>query len=60
MTERETVCGTALEPETVAASYEYQGKIYYFCTAGCKTDFEKDLEKYLREAGGRGNPRAHR
>jgi YHS domain-containing protein len=27
----------------------YKGKTYYFCCAGCKPQFEKDPEKYLKK-----------
>jgi YHS domain-containing protein len=27
---------------------EYNGKTYYFCSDGCRTDFLKKPEKYLR------------
>lgn len=30
---------------------EYKGKTYFFCCAGCKTQFDKDPEKYVDEAG---------
>ena len=36
-----------VEPATAAASYDYEGKTYYFCAVGCKVAFEKDPEKYL-------------
>ncbi len=45
--ERDPVCGMMVEPATAAASYEYEGKTYYFCAVGCKVAFEKDPEKYL-------------
>ncbi|MDE3137775.1 MAG: heavy metal translocating P-type ATPase [Acidobacteriota bacterium] len=34
-------------PEKAAASFEYNGKTYYFCCAGCRTKFEADPERYL-------------
>ncbi len=44
------VCKMEVEPETAAAEAEYQGETYYFCAPGCKVAFEKDPEKYLKEA----------
>jgi YHS domain-containing protein len=41
------VCGMEVEPDTAAGQSEYQGQIYYFCSTGCKTAFEKNPEKYL-------------
>ncbi|MFG1520269.1 MAG: YHS domain-containing protein, partial [Thermoplasmataceae archaeon] len=27
---------------------EFQGKMFYFCNAGCKTEFDKNPLKYSR------------
>ncbi|MFN7973329.1 MAG: YHS domain-containing protein [Acidobacteriota bacterium] len=29
---------------------DYQGKTYYFCSEQCKTQFQKDPEKYVKHA----------
>jgi Cu+-exporting ATPase len=42
------VCGMEIEPETAAASYEHDGKTYYFCSKGCFDSFRADPEKYLQ------------
>jgi len=39
------------DEKTAAAQYEYKGKVYYFCSQGCKTAFEKSPEKYLQGKG---------
>lgn len=31
------------------ALYEYEGKIYNFCCAGCIEEFKKDPEKYIKK-----------
>jgi YHS domain-containing protein len=31
------------------ATYEYEGKIYNFCCAGCIEEFKKDPEKYIKK-----------
>jgi Cu+-exporting ATPase len=41
------VCGMKVPPEKAAASFEYKGKTYSFCCAGCRAKFEADPEKYL-------------
>lgn len=41
------VCGMDVNPETAAATSEYNGTTYYFCAPGCKKSFDKDPEKYL-------------
>ena len=47
---RDPVCGMEVIPETAAGASEYKGTTEYFCSPGCKRSFEKDPEKYLREA----------
>ena len=42
------VCGMKVDPKT-APSATYQGKTYYFCSAGEKTRFEKDPASFLRK-----------
>jgi YHS domain-containing protein len=46
------VCKMEVDPKTAPAKTEYQGQTYYFCAPGCKVAFEKDPEKYLKEATG--------
>lgn len=48
------VCGMQVDEKSAAATYEYQGKTYYFCAPGCKTSFVKDPEKYLKPSEGHG------
>jgi len=36
------VCGMTVDPATAAASYEYNGKTYYFCAVRCKERFPAD------------------
>lgn len=43
------VCKMLVTPETAAATYEYEGKTYYFCNPGCKTKFAAEPEKFLSE-----------
>jgi YHS domain-containing protein len=54
--EKDPVCGMEVDPKTAAGKSEYQGKTYYFCSPGCKRDFDKDPEKYLgQEQSGHGH-----
>ena len=46
------VCGMRVDAKSAAATYEYQGKTYYFCSKGCKEDFAKQPEKYIDAAKG--------
>jgi YHS domain-containing protein len=41
------VCKMEVDEKKAAATYEYKGKKYYFCAAGCKDKFSKDPEKFL-------------
>ena len=50
--EIDPVCGMEVDPKTAEFKSIYHGKMYYFCSRGCKNDFEKDPEKYI-------NPTAH-
>ena len=48
--EKDPVCGMMVDPKNCAGQSEYKGKTYYFCAPGCKSDFDKDPEKYLNQA----------
>lgn len=41
------VCKMEVDEKKAAATYEYKGKKYYFCAAGCKDRFSKEPEKFL-------------
>jgi Cu+-exporting ATPase len=41
------VCGMTVDPETSAYHSGYQGNIFHFCSAGCRTKFEAAPEHYL-------------
>jgi YHS domain-containing protein len=42
---KDPVCGMEVDPDRAAATAEYQGETYYFCSPGCKAAFEKEPEK---------------
>jgi YHS domain-containing protein len=44
------VCGMTVVKASAAATYEYKGARYYFCSTGCKEAFAKDPEKFLNKA----------
>ena len=46
------VCHMTVEPETAAASTEYQGETYYFCAEACRDRFVSQPEKYVGSAQG--------
>ena len=41
------VCGMEIDSETAAGSSEYQGTTYYFCSEGCKHDFDAGPWKFV-------------
>jgi Cu+-exporting ATPase len=49
-TARDPVCGMTVDPQRTAHRHAIGGHTYYFCSAGCRTKFAADPEKYLRPA----------
>jgi Cu+-exporting ATPase len=41
------VCGMTVDPHTAKHRTEHRGHTYYFCSAGCRTKFADDPQKYL-------------
>jgi YHS domain-containing protein len=48
---KDPVCNMEVNENEAAATSIYKDKAYYFCAAGCKTDFDKEPEKYVKETG---------
>jgi YHS domain-containing protein len=44
---KDPVCGMMIEPSEAAASYDYQGETYYFCSADERETFAADPSRYL-------------
>ncbi len=55
---KDPVCGMEIDPKTATGKSEYKGQTYYFCSAGCKRDFDKNPEKYV-SAGAKGSQQEH-
>jgi Cu+-exporting ATPase len=53
------VCGMDVDEKSPAATYEYKGKTYYFCSQGCKASFSRDPEKYLNKRESHGSHQGH-
>jgi YHS domain-containing protein/uncharacterized membrane protein len=47
---KDPVCGMQVDEKKAAGKSEYQGQTYYFCSPGCKADFDKDPQKYAGKA----------
>ena len=43
------VCGMTVDPHTAKHRADDRGHTYYFCSAGCRTKFVNDPQKYLGE-----------
>ena len=43
------VCGMQVDEATAAGTSEYQGRTYYFCSTGCKRQFDRDPESYVSQ-----------
>jgi len=46
-TARDPVCGMSVNPETSKHRFEHNGETFHFCSAGCRTKFAADPQKYL-------------
>jgi YHS domain-containing protein len=47
---KDPVCGMEINPQQAAATSEYQGQTYYFCSAGCKQTFDANPQQYATPA----------
>lgn len=48
---RDPVCGMTIEEKSAPATASYEGRTYHFCSAACKSKFEREPGKYTQEAG---------
>jgi YHS domain-containing protein len=46
--ERDVVCGMQVDPSKAAATSEYNGKTYYFCSKSCKAKFDATPKQYAK------------
>src|SRR5665647_2594258 len=46
---KDPVCGMAVDPNKTSHRHTYQGRSYYFCSAGCQGKFVAQPAKYLAE-----------
>jgi YHS domain-containing protein len=44
---KDPVCGMEVDPKDAAATLEYQGKTYYFCSQDCADSFQDDPDSYV-------------
>jgi uncharacterized membrane protein YraQ (UPF0718 family)/YHS domain-containing protein len=50
---KDPVCGMSVDPATTKEKVDYSGSTYYFCSAGCRSTFEKDPARYTDQVEGR-------
>jgi Cu+-exporting ATPase len=44
---RDPVCGMTVDPATSQHRFDHRDKTFHFCSAGCRTKFAADPQKYL-------------
>lgn len=44
------VCKMKIDKSDAGAEAEYRGQTFYFCSEGCKEEFEKNPDKYARKS----------
>jgi P-type Cu+ transporter len=45
--DRDPVCQMEVDEKTAAASSQYRGETFYFCSQDCKKRFDADPERYV-------------
>jgi YHS domain-containing protein len=58
---KDPVCDMMVDEKNAAATTEYKGATYYFCSTGCKVSFEADPGKYFanHDGGSEEHPGRH-
>jgi len=46
---KDPVCGMDIDEKKSTQKTFYRGKLYYFCSATCKKEFDKDPSKYAKK-----------
>jgi YHS domain-containing protein/uncharacterized membrane protein YraQ (UPF0718 family) len=46
---QDPVCGMSVDPATAKEKVEYMGTTHYFCSAGCRSKFEKDPARHVAQ-----------
>jgi len=48
-TAHDPICHMDIDPDSAAGSSDYEGATYYFCSPGCKHDFDEDPARALAD-----------
>ena len=55
---KDVVCGMTVDSKTAVKS-ESKGQTYYFCSRGCKAQFDKNPEKFAKVGAPPGEHAEH-
>ena len=44
---KDPVCGMTVDSERAAATEQFEGKSYFFCSPGCRDQFKADPQRYV-------------
>jgi len=45
---KDPVCGMDVEEQKATGTSQYQGRLYFFCSKGCKEKFDREPDKYAK------------
>ena len=46
---RDPICNMEVDEQNAAGESQYQGKTYYFCSEGCKEEFDQNPQQYANQ-----------
>ncbi len=46
---KDFVCGMEIDEKKAGATYDFEGKTYYFCESACKDRFAESPQNYIRK-----------
>ena len=47
---KDPVCGMMIDDKSAAATSEYNGRRYFFCSKDCKAEFDENPQEYAGKA----------
>ncbi|HET7467356.1 MAG TPA: YHS domain-containing protein [Candidatus Dormibacteraeota bacterium] len=53
---QDPVCGMSVDPATATQRVDYHGHAYFFCSASCRSTFEREPERYVAASGDGSRP----
>ncbi|MBC7219546.1 MAG: YHS domain-containing protein [Hadesarchaea archaeon] len=49
---KDPVCGMFVDEKKAKFKSEFGGKVYFFCSARCKDNFDREPERYIKDTSG--------